>query len=176
MKIQENTTVKRSTIGKLSDEDPDRMRPNENFRKFFPDVEVPEERADAGRSSALKAGTYMVINKVVKELGLAEKLETAFGIRNSGLILDLAAYSVITENNAAQYYSDYAYNHPLFTPNMRAYSDSTISDCKYRLVSAYCTVIECMLSGVSVHAFRGIVHVQGLSYNEDGTHACDYHL
>ena len=104
MKIQENTTVKRSTIGKLSDEDPDRMRPNENFRKFFPDVEVPEERADAGRSSALKAGTYMVINKVVKELGLAEKLETAFGIRNSGLILDLAAYSVITENNAAQYY------------------------------------------------------------------------
>ena len=128
MKIQENTTVKRSTIGKLSDEDPDRMRPNENFRKFFPDVEVPEERADAGRSSALKAGTYMVINKVVKELGLAEKLETAFGIRNSGLILDLAAYSVITENNAAQYYPDYAYNHPLFTPNMRAYSDSTISD------------------------------------------------
>lgn len=122
------TTVKRSTIGKLSDEDPDRMRPNENFRKFFPDVEVPEERADAGRSSALKAGTYMVINKVAKELGLAEKLETAFGIRNSGLILDLAAYSVITENNAAQYYPDYAYNHPLFTPNMRAYSDSTISD------------------------------------------------
>ena len=27
------TTVKRSTIGKLSDEDPNRMRPNENFRK-----------------------------------------------------------------------------------------------------------------------------------------------
>ncbi len=122
------TTVKRSTIGKLSDEEPSRMRPNENFRKFFPDAEVPEERENTGRSSALKAGTYMAINQVVKDLGLSEKLEAAFGARNSGLILDLAAYSIITENNAAQYYPDYAYNHPLFTPNMRAYSDSTISD------------------------------------------------
>lgn len=122
------TTVKRSTIGKLSDEEPSRMRPNENFRKFFPDAEVPEERENTGRSSALKAGTYMAINQVVKDLGLSEKLEAAFGVRNSGLILDLAAYSIITENNAAQYYPDYAYNHPLFTPNMRAYSDSTISD------------------------------------------------
>lgn len=122
------TIVKRSTIGKLSEEDPDKMRPNENFRKFFPEVEAPGEREDAGRSSALKAGTYMVINQVVKDLGLGEKLEAAFGARNSGLILDLAAYSVITENNAAQYYPDYAYNHPLLTPNMRIYSDSTISD------------------------------------------------
>ncbi len=122
------TTVKRSTIGKLSDEEPSMMRPNENFRKFFPDAEVPEERENTGRSSALKAGAYMVINQVVKDLGLSEKLEAAFGVRNSGLILDLAAYSIITENNAAQYYPDYAYNHPLFTPNMRAYSDSTISD------------------------------------------------
>ncbi len=122
------TTVKRSTIGKMSDEEPSRMRPNENFRKFFSDAEVPEEREHTGRSSALKAGTYMVINQVVKVLGLSEKLEAAFGARNSDLILDLAAYSIITENNAAQYYPDYAYNHPLFTPNMRAYSDSTISD------------------------------------------------
>ncbi len=70
----------------------------------------------------------MVINQVVKDMGLSEKLEAAFGTRNSDLILDLAAYSIITENNAAQYYPDYAYNHPLFTPNMKAYSDSTISD------------------------------------------------
>ena len=122
------TIVKRSTIGKLSEEDPNQMRPNENFRKYFPEVEAPEERDDSGRSSALKAGSYMVIHQVVKDLGLDQKLETAFGARNSGLILDLAAYSVITENNAAQYYPDYAYNHPLFTPNMRTYSDSTISD------------------------------------------------
>ena len=117
-----------NTIASMIRNARDKMRPNENFRKFFPEVEAPGEREDAGRSSALKAGTYMVINQVVKDLGLGEKLEVAFGARNSGLILDLAAYSVITENNAAQYYPDYAYNHPLFTPNMRIYSDSTISD------------------------------------------------
>lgn len=45
------TIVKRSTIGKLSDEDPDKMCPNENFRIFFPEVEAPGEREDAGWSS-----------------------------------------------------------------------------------------------------------------------------
>ena len=36
--------------------------------------------------------------------------------RGTGLFLDLAAYYLTTENNAGQYYPDYAYNHPLFTP------------------------------------------------------------
>ena len=54
---------------------PNRMRLNENFRKYFPDVEAPEERENSGRSSALKAGTYMVINQVVKDRGLDEKLK-----------------------------------------------------------------------------------------------------
>lgn len=45
-----------------------------------------------------------------------------------GLFLDLAVYSIIAENNAAQYYPDYTYNHPLFTNGMKQYSDSTVSD------------------------------------------------
>ena len=45
-----------------------------------------------------------------------------------GLFLDLAVYSIITEDNASQYYPDYAYNHPLFTQNMRIYSDSIVSE------------------------------------------------
>jgi hypothetical protein len=47
--------------------------------------------------------------------------------RGTGLFLDLAAYYLITENNAGQYYPDYAYNHPLFTPEYKIYSDSTVS-------------------------------------------------
>ena len=47
--------------------------------------------------------------------------------RGKGLLLDLSAYSIISENNAAQYYPDYAYNHPVLTPNHKIYSDSTIS-------------------------------------------------
>jgi len=122
------TTVKRVTIGKVSDEDETKMRPNENFRKYFPEVEVPEEKNDSGRSSCLKSGVYMVIRQAVKDMGLDQKLEETFGGKAAGIILDLASYSIITEGNAAQYYPDYAYNHPLFTPDMRIYSDATISD------------------------------------------------
>ena len=104
------------------------MRPNENFRKYFPEVDVPESLADSERSSCLKAGTYMVINQVVKNTGLNQKLEDVFGAKAAGMILDFAAYSIITESNAAQYYPDYAFNHPLFTEDMKIYSDSTLSE------------------------------------------------
>lgn len=43
------------------------------------------------------------------------------------MFLDIAAYTIITENNAGQYYPDYAFNHPLFTDNMKVYSDSKVS-------------------------------------------------
>ena len=43
------------------------------------------------------------------------------------MFLDLAAYYIITQCNAGQYYPDYAYNHPLFTPEFKIYSDSTVS-------------------------------------------------
>jgi len=122
------TTVKRSTIGKVSDDDETKMIPNENFRRYFSEVDIPEERGDDCRSSCLKAGAYMVINQTIKEAGLDKKLEDIFGNKAAGMMLDFAAYSIITEGNAAQYYPDYAYNHPLFTPNMKVYSDSTISD------------------------------------------------
>ncbi|OUO49049.1 transposase, partial [Desulfovibrio sp. An276] len=34
---------------------------------------------------------------------------------------------IVSENNAGQYYPDYARNHPLFTKGMRVVSDSTVS-------------------------------------------------
>lgn len=43
------------------------------------------------------------------------------------IFLDLAAYSIVSENNAGRYYPDYAYCHPLFTRDMRIYSDSKVS-------------------------------------------------
>ena len=122
------TSVKRVTIGKVLQDDGTKMRPNENFRKYFPEVEVPEEKMDSGRSSCLKIGTYIAISQVIKELGLQEKLENSCGAKAAGMMLDLAAYSIITESNAAQYYPDYAYNHPLFTQDMKSYSDSTVSE------------------------------------------------
>ena len=122
------TTVKRVTIGKVSEDDETKMRPNENFRKYFSDAKIPEESVNFSRSSCLKSGTYMTIKKTVKDLELDKKLEEVFGAKQAGMILDFAAYSIITESNVAQHYPDYAFNHPLFTPDMKIYSDSSISE------------------------------------------------
>lgn len=50
-----------------------------------------------------------------------------FNARDLGLFMDLIAYSIISENNAGQYYPMYAYNHPLFTNEMKIYSEAKVS-------------------------------------------------
>ena len=116
-----------TSIGKKSPDDPSMMYPNDNYLKFFPDEILPEELPVSTRSGCIKVGAWIVIRKVIRYYKLEEKLSELIGEENAGLFLDLAAYSIITENNAAQYYPDYAYNHPLFTKEMRVYSDSKIS-------------------------------------------------
>ena len=41
---------------------------------------------------------------------------------------ELHYYSIVEEDNRAQYYPVYAYSHPLFAEGMRIYSDSKVSD------------------------------------------------
>ena len=122
------TFPKRVTIGKLSDTDPEFMKPNQNFLKYFPDAELPESKSRTSRSSCFRVGAYFVLRKIIEECSLNDILGKYFRSRDIGLFLDLAVYSIIAENNAAQYYPDYTYNHPLFTEKMKQYSDSTVSD------------------------------------------------
>ncbi len=121
------TYPKRSTIGKRSKEKPDMFRPNQNYLTYFPNAELPISAYRNTRSSCLRAGTFIVMRKIIKDYKLEEILGTYFKDHDLGLFLDLAVYSIITEDNAGQYYPDYAYNHPLFTQNMKIYSDSTVS-------------------------------------------------
>ena len=122
------TTPKRVTIGKRSKDDPDMIQPNENFLRFFPDEQLPEEKDRSVRSSCLRIGSFIVIRQLMKENGISDILSVYLKPKDQGLFQDLAAYSIISENNAAQYYPDYAYNHPLFTEGMTIYSDSKVSD------------------------------------------------
>ena len=115
-----------TSIGKECADDPTRMIPNGNYLKFFPDIELPEELPASSRSGCLKIGAWLVIKKVIEHYKLDEQISSIIG-KDSGLFLDLAAYAIVAENNAAQYYPDYAYNHPLFTEDMKVYSDSTVS-------------------------------------------------
>ncbi len=121
-------TPKRTTIGKVCEDDSSQMYPNPNYLKYFPEAELPVEESRAERSGCLRIGNYLVIQKLLRETLLDRMVANLYGDpRGSGLFLDLAAYYIITQCNAGQYYPDYAYNHPLFTPEFRIYSDSTVS-------------------------------------------------
>jgi hypothetical protein len=124
----QKTNPKRVTIGKRSKAEPSLMQPNDKFLQYFPETELPEDKNRSSRSSCLRIGSYIVIRKIIEEYGLCEMLEHYMNPKDTGLFLDLAAYAIVTENNAGQYYPDYAYNHPLFTQNMRVYSDSKVSN------------------------------------------------
>ena len=117
----------RTTIGKADPLDPTMMHPNQNFVKYFPDVELPEFRKRSKRSDCIRTGSYVVIKKIIEEYRFDEMMANIIG-KDSGLFLDLAAYSIVTENNAGQYYPEYGNNHPLFTPGMKIYSDTKVSD------------------------------------------------
>lgn len=127
-KEKKYTIPKRSTIGKQSKENAAFMRPNQNFLKFFPEAELPEEKSRTNRSSCLRTGAYLIIHKIIYDYRLPDLLSRHFNEKELGLFLDLATYSIISEHNAGQYYPDYAYNHPLFTKNMKIYNDTTVSD------------------------------------------------
>ena len=122
------TTVSRKTIGKLADAEKRIMQPNENFLKYFPETVLPEKKDRSSRSCALRIGTWITIRKIVEDYKLPEILGRYLPAKDVGLLLDLAAYSIVEEDNRAQHYPAYAFCHPLFTEGMRQYSDSKVSD------------------------------------------------
>ena len=127
LKDKKYNTPKRTCIGKRDPEHPEFMYPNEKFLRFFPRELLPIERKGVRRSGCLHIGAYLVIRKIISDYQLDVMMAKIIG-KDAGLFLDLAAYSIITEDNAGQYYPDYAYNHALFTDDMRIYSDSKVSD------------------------------------------------
>ena len=126
-KAKKYNEPKRTCIGKRDKEQPGFLYPNEKFLKFFPRELLPIERDTGNRSGCIHIGAYLVIRKIISDYQLDEIIARIIG-KDAGLFLDLAAYSIITEDNAGQYYPDYAYNHALFTNDMRIYSDSKVSD------------------------------------------------
>lgn len=127
----------RTIVGKVSPSDTTMMFPNEKFRVYFPDTQLPDELPFAYRSCCLKIGSCIIIQKTVDEYNLRTMLYKRFG-NDTGLILDLAAYLIVEEDNAGQYYPDYAFEHPLFSDKMTIYSDSKVSRLLNSLTKDQC--------------------------------------
>lgn len=116
----------RAIIGKVSPDNADYMIPNDRFTEFFPDADIPDTLPEAYRSCCLKLGTFAVIDKVLRDYKLDSMIAKRFG-KDAGLLMDLVSYLIVDEDNAGQHYPDYAFRHPLFTNDMRIYSDSKVS-------------------------------------------------
>jgi len=116
----------RTIVGKVSPSDATLMFPNEKFQTYFPDAQIPEELPFAYRSCCLKIGSCVIIQKVLEEYKLVPMLRKRFG-NDTGLMLDLVSYLIIEEENAGQYYPDFAFTHPLMSEKMTIYSDSKVS-------------------------------------------------
>ena len=127
-KTRKFNVPRRRLVGKMAGDG--WMVPNENYAKFFP-RKAPKARNGRGeapqRSACVRAGTFLVLRKIAEEKGLSGILERLFSKEDAAMLLDLAAYSVVCEDNAAQYFPDYERTHPLFAPGMPIRSDSAVS-------------------------------------------------
>lgn len=56
---------------------------------------------DTSRSSCLNVGAFFVIRKIIASYHIDDMVGRIVG-KDAGLFLDLAAYSILTENNAAE--------------------------------------------------------------------------
>ena len=126
-KEKRRTIPHKTTIGKQCPENPDKMWPNPNFVKFFPDIKNPQEEERMERSASQKFGVFLVIQKILEDSGLMNMLQEILK-DDCGLFLDLVAYTIISENNAGQYYPNYAFDHVLFSEGMHIYSESSVSN------------------------------------------------
>ncbi|MCH4033572.1 MAG: transposase [Lachnospiraceae bacterium] len=127
-KDKKYTLSKHKIIGKRVKDQLDKMYPNENFMIYFPDLAYPPEEVDPTRSVTINFGAFLIIQKVMEKLKMKKKLLQHFEAKDAGKIMDLMAYSIVTEDNKALYYPIYTFNHPLFTDSMHRYSDSSISN------------------------------------------------
>lgn len=118
----------RTIIGKAHPSDNTLMYPNEKYQEYFPDAVLPEELPEAYRSCCLRIGAYAIICYVLNEYKLSQLLARWFP-KDNGLLMDLVAYLIVNEDNAGQYYPDFAFCHPLFSDGMRIYSDSKV--CRF---------------------------------------------
>lgn len=122
------TVPQHKIIGKQVEGDETKMHPNENYEKYLPDFANEKLLINPMRSMTLKVGTFFVMRHVMRELDLHKKLLSFFDEKQAGKILDLAAYSIVTEGNKAEYYPMYTFDHPLFTEQMHRYGDSSVSN------------------------------------------------
>ena len=149
-KDKKKTSPQSKSIGRVKENEPDRMYPNDNYRLFFPseaklydedDVDSDDDFEDfedfenedvertityTHREWITRVVCFIVINERVKRLHLDIILKNILGVLFT-LFLDIASYMIVNEDNTGWHYPSYGKYHALFREDMRVVSDATVS-------------------------------------------------
>lgn len=112
-------------VGKFF-KDTQKMLPNENFKKYFPNEFEDYYGEGSSMSAKFSAGFYAVTLYLAAECGLYQCLQKTFGAQNSNAIMDYALFTITKQSSAAYRISDYFNSSLGFSHN--SISDSFISN------------------------------------------------
>ena len=107
-KDKKYTVDQRKLIGKMIDDE--WMVPNEYFSQYYPDVSIEQDAPSF--SDTLKIGGFLVVQKLIRDLGLEEIITSIFD-DYALFIEDIVSYMIINESCTFQYYSNFMRNHPV---------------------------------------------------------------
>lgn len=82
------------------------MQPKQKFLVYSPEVNLLDERFNSKRSSCLSVGVFTVLRRIIGEYHVTDILDNYFELKDKEHFLDMMLYGIITENNAAKYYTD----------------------------------------------------------------------
>ena len=128
-----NLAPKNHSIGKLKpDTNPPEMYPNISYYEYF-DTNLTEI-AGIKHDESIIIGPYVVFRKIVSDLHLDYILKETLGdMKKAEIVLDVAAYEILSESNTLSYYPDYALGYLSFISGLKVYNDSTVSRFVSRL-------------------------------------------
>ncbi len=119
-KDKKYTVEDRKLIGKMIDEET--MIPNEFFSQYYPEINV--EKKTPKFSDTLSIGSYLVIQKLFKDLQIDDLLSSIFD-DDALFIEDIISYMATYESATFQYYTNFIRSHPVLDKKYR--DDSQIS-------------------------------------------------
>lgn len=77
---------RRVMIGRVDDNNPTMMCPNDKYLNYIPDGEIPQE-SDVKHSHCLRIGANVVIKKILQHFRIPEMLAKYFPVKEAGLFL-----------------------------------------------------------------------------------------
>lgn len=114
---------KRICIGKMVDDS--HFMPNDNYFDIYGNSLGLDLVENPQHSDTLKIGAFMLIRKVMNDLGLSEILEDVHGYEGMAMISDLISYMMVKENSSFQHFHDFMFDH--YGANVSVRQDTFIS-------------------------------------------------